>query len=90
MDGAGRQILGIPYGDFWLFRMISGRINTYYPLSEGRNLFTHIQKDDGPIIPFTPQALKDMVDSDPAIVDMITQKGNFLKAIKRYNQYHRN
>jgi hypothetical protein len=86
MTPEGRQLLGIPDGDRWLFKILSGKINAYYFLAEeNTKIFSDIQKADGPIVPFTTQTLLEMVDGDADAKELIS-KGKYKEAIKIYNK----
>jgi hypothetical protein len=85
MTPDGKQLLGIPNGDYWLFKILEGKINGYYILAEEKaRVLSHIQKGDGEIVSLTPQSLADMVDGDPDIMVLIN-KGKYIEAIKAFN-----
>jgi hypothetical protein len=84
----GRQLLGVPNNNRWLFKTISGKINAFYFLAEDTELISDIQKGDGPIVPFSPQALLDMIGGDPDIFQMINRQ-KFAMAIKSFNEKNR-
>jgi hypothetical protein len=76
----------------WVFKVINGPISAYSSLSElsGDYLFkpfaiVAIQLNDGPIIKYNEDNLKQMVGQDLAALEDI-QKKNYYKAIKKYNK----
>jgi hypothetical protein len=80
-----KQLLGIPNGDHWLFKISTGKISTYYFFAEENTKdISHIQKADGEILAFTPQTLIGMVDGDPDAIDLIS-RGKFRDAVELYN-----
>lgn len=86
VDDGRHQILGIPADSCWLFKIIPGQISAYYFLAEEKKneFVTAVQKADGPIVPFSPQILMDMVGGDPALVKLVNRQ-KFVQAIKAYN-----
>ncbi len=85
VTASGRQLLGLPHGDKWLFNVLPGKINGYFFLAEDDlKAVSHIQKGDGPLIDFTPDALLQMVDGDPDAIDLIVRK-KYYDAIVFYN-----
>jgi hypothetical protein len=85
-DDGRRQVLGIPADSCWLFKIIPGQISAYYFLAQEikNESVTAIQKGDGPVVPFSPQVLMDMVGGDPELVKLINNQ-KFVQAIKGYN-----
>lgn len=81
----GRQILGTPFQNSWLFKVIDGPIDGYYYLAEeDTQVISHLQKDAGPLVPFSPAVLEEMVGGDADLVKLI-KKQKFVQAIKEYN-----
>ncbi len=71
VDPAGvASSVGIANDSCWLFTNIKGRINAYSYLPKpftgkiGEDFFQFIQKDGGPIQPFSPELLKDLVSDN--------------------------
>lgn len=93
MTGSGglekKWYTGMATDSCWMFKAISGNINAYSTFSEnGLGLIPPplmaIQRGEGPIIKLTAGNLKPMVGQDIAALKNI-QKGNYYKAIERYN-----
>jgi hypothetical protein len=85
ITNGGKQLLGIPDGDRWLFKVIEGRINGYFFLAEDEvNGVSKIQRGNGDIVDFTPQALLQMVEGDPDAVELIVAE-KYVEAIRRFN-----
>jgi hypothetical protein len=85
ITASGKQLLGIPEGDQWLFKVIEGRINGYFFLAEDEvKAVSKIQKENGGIVDFSPQALLQMVEGDPDAAELIAA-GKYVEAIRRFN-----
>jgi hypothetical protein len=82
---SGLKITGIAADSCWLFKVETGRINSYsyYP-DEYPGRIVAIQKGSGPIVPYNKQNLLAMVSDDPDIV-VIVEEGLYMKAIDMYN-----
>lgn len=82
---SGLKITGIATDSCWLFKVETGRINSYsyYP-DEYPGRIVAIQKGSGPIVPYNKQNLLAMVSDDPDIV-VIVEEGLYMKAIDMYN-----
>jgi hypothetical protein len=86
MTPESHQLLGVPDGDRWLFKILSGKINAYYFLAEeNTKVFSDIQQGDGPIVPFTAKALVGMLDGDVDAIELVS-KGKYKEAINIYNR----
>jgi hypothetical protein len=77
----------------WTFKVITGAITAYSSLSELPDdyLFkpfaiTAIQLNNGPIVKYTEDNLKQMIGQDDLDALEYIQKKNYFKAIKRYNK----
>jgi hypothetical protein len=85
MTESKKQLLGIPEGDQWLFKVIEGKINAFYFLAEeDPKDLSKIQKDGGALVTFSPRALLEMVEGDPDAIELIS-KGKYVEAIKGFN-----
>lgn len=83
-----RKIRGIPKDNCWIFLVKKGKISTYSISSdiESAPMINYIQKGEGEIVPIDPTTLEDMVgDNEKAL--MLLRKGDFLKAIEKYNSH---
>ena len=84
----GKLLTGIPADSCWLFKTVTGKINTYSYLAEpGFDFVIAIQDGDkGKIVPLTKENIKQMITGteDPKIDKWIENK-KFAKAIERYN-----
>ena len=84
----GQLLKGIPADSCWLFKTVTGKINTYSYLAElGLDYVIAIQEgDQGKIVPLSKENLLQMITStdDPKIYKWIENK-KFTKAIERYN-----
>jgi hypothetical protein len=67
----------------WMFRVIDGDIKVY----SNALAIVAIQKNDGPMQPFSLTNLQVMVQDDPKAVKFFEKK-NYLKAITKYNSNH--
>jgi hypothetical protein len=83
---------GVAKDSCWMFKVISGPISVYSFLSEedGQNFdpssIVGIQLNDGPVISFTVDHLKEMIGQDDVNALEIIQHDDYLRAIKRYNR----
>ncbi|HTF21636.1 MAG TPA: hypothetical protein VK658_26335 [Chryseolinea sp.] len=85
----GRQLLGQPFENAWLFKVIDGPIDGYYYLAEEETqIISHLQKHDGPLIPFLPEVLEEMIGEDDDLIRLI-RKQKFVEAINDYNKRYR-
>lgn len=85
MGETKKQLLGLPNGDQWLFKVIEGKINGYFFLAEDKtNVLSKIQKGDGRLIPFSPRNLLTMIEGHPDATALIN-KGAYLEAIRVFN-----
>lgn len=85
----GRQLLGTPYENAWLFNVIDGPIAGYYYLAEeGTQVISHVQKDAGPLVPFSPDVLEAMIGEDTDLMKLF-RKQKFVEAIKAYNSKYK-
>ena len=84
-------ITGIPTDSCWMFKALSGAINVYSYLSENEGIgfdpetIVGIQLNDGPIVKFNEENLKQMVSNDKDALDEVNKK-KLYKAVKRYNK----
>jgi len=86
---------GIAKDSCWMFKVLSGSINVYAYLSfetdryfdEGTIVGIQLH-DDGPIVKFTEENLKQMVGNDIDALENIQRK-NYIKAINKYNRNRR-
>ena len=86
---SGRQLLGIPYENAWLFKIVDGSIDGYYYLAEeGTQVLSHLQKDDGALMPFSPALLEEMIGEDRDLMKLIKKK-KFVDAINNYNKKYK-
>lgn len=82
---SGKRIVGMPAGDQWVFKVVEGRINAYFYLpDEEPKYVTLLQKDNGPMLEFTPATLIEMVEDDPDAVKLIDD-GKYVDAIILFN-----
>jgi hypothetical protein len=93
-----KEIYGIPNDSCWMFPVIGGRLTVYArsmnylkPVSgfvDSNELYEAtiigIQINDGPILPFTEDNLKNMVGQNAKALELISEK-KYFRAIKRYN-----
>ena len=92
LDYYDKAIKGVANDSCWLFKTISGPITAYSYLSEqsGPNFnpgtIVCIQLNDGPIVKYNEDNLKQMVGDDADALENI-QKKNYYKAIKKYNSH---
>ena len=88
---SGSYIHGIPADSCWMFKAISGSISAYTSMNEDEDknfdpgTIVGIQLNDGPIIRFTEENLKQLVGQDTNALESIERK-NFWGAIKKYNR----
>jgi len=76
----------------WIFKVVTGHISAYSNFSEQQDDYTFkdfaivgIQLNDGPIVKYNEENLKQMVGQDINALEEI-QKKNYFKAIKKYNK----
>ncbi|WP_114938231.1 hypothetical protein [Mucilaginibacter endophyticus] len=85
---------GIAKDSCWMFRFISGPISAYSLLSEpdgkmfNPKSIVAIQLNNGSIVQYNEENLREMVGDDPDAIESIQWK-NYLQAIRRYNRNHR-
>jgi len=81
----GRKLVGIPTDSCWLFKVGAGKINLYSFLAE-ENLNTVIamQVGNGPIVKISKETLLPVM-GEIATLRKLVEKGEFLRAIERYN-----
>ncbi len=77
----------------WTFKVITGAITAYSSLSELPDDYvfkpfaiTAIQLNNGPIVKYTEDNLKQMIGQDDLDALEYIQKKNYFKAIKKYNK----
>jgi hypothetical protein len=79
---------GVAKDSCWMFKVISGDINVYSCLSEeyyNQSLVVGIQlHDDGPIVKYNEENLKEILGDDVDALKDIQQK-KYFKAIRKYN-----
>jgi hypothetical protein len=86
-----KKIIGISKDSCWMFKIISGAINTYSYISEEpgptfeESTIIGIQLSDGPILKYNVENLKQMVGNDADALESIESK-DYLRAIKKYNR----
>jgi hypothetical protein len=88
MSGEGKRyaMIGIANDTSWLFKIGSGKINSYAMLAEANmGNTTLIQSGDGPLMPLTLSNLLKMVSDNPKASE-IAYRGNFVRAIEVYNR----
>ncbi len=81
---------GIPYDSTWLFKVIDGSISAYSPYPVRYiNSFTHIQKEDGPIEPYTKEKLKEYLVGNKRAMDLFIVNPDERKhrSIREYYPY---
>lgn len=86
---SNREIYGIPTDSCWMFKVMSGPINVYSKYfnefeNDFHNAVIAIQLNDGPIVKYSVDALKQMVGQNADALAYI-EKENYYKAIKKYN-----
>jgi len=85
---AGENYVGIATDSCWLFKVMSGPINAYSPLSETFNLKSFylraFQVGDGPIQKLDSAGLAPIVMKSPKALKAF-QKKDYYKAIDKYN-----
>ncbi|WP_121810440.1 hypothetical protein [Mucilaginibacter kameinonensis] len=85
---------GIAKDSCWMFRFISGPISAYSLLSEpdgkmfNPKSIVAIQLNNGSIVQYNEENLREMVGDDPDAIESIQWK-NYLQAIRRYNRNHK-
>jgi hypothetical protein len=88
---SNREIYGTPVDSCWKFKPISGAISVYAKYKEmGKDDFSPstivgIQLNDGDIVKYNVENLKQMVGQDAHALEEI-QKKNYYKAIMKYNR----
>ena len=87
---SNREIYGIPTDSCWMFKVMSGPINVYSRYFnefeyDFHNAVIAIQLNDGPIVKYSVDALKQMVGQNADALAYIEKK-NYYKAIKKYNE----
>jgi hypothetical protein len=87
LSANGERIIGVPADSCWLFKVNSGRINSYsYVPEENMLRVVAIQRGEfGPIVPLNVENLSAMIGDDPKIRELV-QAGKFAKAIKAFNK----
>ncbi|HEY8782549.1 MAG TPA: hypothetical protein VIM16_13075 [Mucilaginibacter sp.] len=81
---------GKPADSCWMFKVIAGTINVYSFLSDRdfanfeTSSIVGMQLNDGPIMKYSDDSLKQMIDQDSDAMRYF-QKKKYLKAIRRYN-----
>ncbi|AYL95049.1 hypothetical protein [Mucilaginibacter celer] len=86
-----RYYRGIAKDSCWMFKVISGSINAYSFLSEedgqmfNPSTIVAIQLNDGAIVKFNEENLKQMVGDDIDALEIIQRK-NYMRAIKKFNR----
>lgn len=83
IDG-GTIVIGQPMEGCWLFQIINGSIKAFNFNGEDKAI-VFLKKTDGPMVPFSPEALQFLSD-DVAKVDELIFRQNYWKAIKKYNE----
>jgi hypothetical protein len=88
------EVKGIATDSCWMFKAIKGAVNAYSYLSEYEDransyfdsgTIVAIQSNDGPIVKYTEDNLKQMVGQDAKALEIIQNK-NYFRAIKRFNK----
>jgi hypothetical protein len=75
----------------WMFKVESGAINAYSYLSETQNGYfspstiVAIQLNDGPLVKYNEENLKQMIGTDTDALEEIKKK-NYYEAMKSYNK----
>jgi len=87
---ANTEIYGVQTDSCWTFKIMSGAINVYSDHSKLADwvwdyIVTGIQLNDGPILRYSPENLKQMVGQDADAVAEIEKK-NYYRAVKKYNR----
>jgi len=86
-----QETYGTPTDSCWMFKVVSGAINVYskYPqIAEGDfspSSIIAIQLNDGQMVKYSVENLKQMVAGDSDAIENIEKK-NYYKAIKKYNR----
>lgn len=83
------EIYGVATDSCWMFKVMGGSINVYSRYFKDfeydfHNSVIAIQLNDGPIVKYSTDALKQMVGQNADALAYIEQK-NYYKAVKKYN-----
>jgi len=85
------DISGIATDGCWMFKSVKGAINVYSYLSEYQSPYfdqetiVAIQLNDGPIVKFNEENLKQMIGQDVDALEVVNDK-KYYKAIKKFNR----
>lgn len=86
LDGA---VTACRFAVCWLFNVIDEPVSGYYYLAEEETqVVSHLQKDDGLSVPFSPMVLEEMIGEDERLIRLI-RKQRFVQAIKDYNEKYK-
>lgn len=96
---ANTETYGVPNDSCWMFKVISGPLNVYaksfnylVPVDDfgdenelDPQSVIAIQSNDGPILPFNPNNLKNIIEKNAKALKLISEK-KYFRAIKKYNR----
>lgn len=87
-DDYGTDVTGMANDSCWLFKVVSGKINAYSPLSEKYDIDSFYlrayQLGDGPVLKMDSASLAPIFAKSPKALKAFKKK-DYLKAINKYN-----
>jgi hypothetical protein len=84
IDG-GTAIIGRPFEGCWVFEVMHGSVQAFNYSSDDKSIVFLKKVGGGPMVPFSPEALKFMTD-DVAKVEELILSRKYREAIKTYNE----